>query len=515
VVYAGANDGMVHGFRSGSFDANNNYVDNSATPNDGQEVLSYVPGAVLQTIHNSTDGTLDYANSQYAHNWFVDATPDTDDLFYNNTWHTWLVGGLGPGGAAIYALDVTDPTQFSESNAKALVMGEWNSTTISCANASACGNSMGNTYGVPVIRRLHNGLWAIIFGNGYGSSTGDAGIFIVVLNSTDGSVKNTYYLSTGTTGSNGIGNVSPADLDGDHITDYVYAGDLLGNVWRFDLTSSNPSSWVAGSSPLFTVPGAQPITTKLQLAIVPTTNGLPRLMVDFGTGRRIPQTTTSAVQYMASTGSLFGIWDWNMAAWNSLSAAAGKFASLTAPQGITSAKLQTQTLSTPVAGVRDVTNNPICWAGSTTCSTGNNYFGWSIALLGTQEQLIFSPLMYQNAFLVNTTIPAQNSATSCTTATDTGYTMAVSVTSGGVLTGFFKNYSDTAAAGSQTNGVGTPFVVLAAGQAFMMTQTLGNGAGGGVAGKTPILCKPGDRTCEQGLNNVGATGKRVTWIERR
>ena len=55
-----------------------------------------------------------------------------------------------------------------------------------------------------------------------------------------------YYLSTGygsRTGTpNAIEFVSPADLDGDHITDYVYAGDILGNVWRFDLTDQNPSN---------------------------------------------------------------------------------------------------------------------------------------------------------------------------------------------------------------------------------------------------------------------------------
>jgi type IV pilus assembly protein PilY1 len=514
VVYAGSNDGMVHGSRSGSYDSNGNYVNNATTPNDGQEVLAYVPGAVLQTIHNSTDSTLDYANSQYAHNWFVDATPGTDDLYYNNVWHTWLVGGLGAGGAAIYALDVTDPTQFSEKKPASLVMGEWTSSTISCANASSCGQSMGNTYGVPVIRRLHNGQWAIIFGNGYGSSTGDAGIFIITLSSTDGTVQNIYYLSTGSS-SDGIGYVSPADLDGDHITDYVYAGDLLGNVWRFDLTSTNPSLWAAGSAPLFTVPGGQPITTKLQLAIVPQNSGLPRLMVDFGTGRKIPQTTTNAAQYMASAGNLYGIWDWNMGAWNAKSSAAGQLTSLPAPQSLTVSVLQSQALTTPVAGVRDVTSNPVCWAGSSTCSSGNNQFGWTIALPGAAEQVIFSPLMYQSAFLVNTTIPASYSTTSCTTATDTGYTMAVSVATGGVLTGFYKNYNDTSATGSQTNGSGTPFVVLVAGNAYMMTQTLGGGAGGGDPKKAPIVCKPGDRVCETSLKNAGATGRRVTWIERR
>ena len=105
VVYVGSDDGLVHGFESGSFDVNGNFV---STGNDGKEVLAYMPAAVVNTIHSSTS-TLDFSNSQYGHNFFVDATPATGDVFYGNQWHTLLVGGLGPGGAALYALDVTNP----------------------------------------------------------------------------------------------------------------------------------------------------------------------------------------------------------------------------------------------------------------------------------------------------------------------------------------------------------------------------------------------------------------------
>ena len=260
VVYAGSNDGFLHGFRSGSFDTGGNFVNNATTPNDGEEVIAYMPGFVAQDIHNPVDPTLDYANPQYSHNFFVDQTPDADDLFYAGSWHTWLVGGLGAGGAAIYALNVTDPSQFNETQAGNLVIGEWNSTTISCANVGACGNNLGNTYGVPIIRRLHDGKWGVIFGNGFGSASGDAGIFVMVVDpaNSQGAILATYYLSTNTavagcstatppTNCNGISSVSAADLDGDHITDYIYAGDLNGNVWRFDLTSAVESNWAASS----------------------------------------------------------------------------------------------------------------------------------------------------------------------------------------------------------------------------------------------------------------------------
>ena len=130
-------------------------------------------------------------------------------------------------------------TNFTEGNASSIVIGEWNPSSIACAIGANCGNNLGNTFGTPQIRRLHNGNWAVIFGNGFGSTSGDAGIYIMSIDSASGA-QTFYYLSTNTAGGNGIAYATPADMDGDHITDYVYAGDLLGNVWRFDLTSNNP-----------------------------------------------------------------------------------------------------------------------------------------------------------------------------------------------------------------------------------------------------------------------------------
>ena len=104
VAYVGSNDGMLHAFRAGSLDANGNVI-TTTYANDGYEALAYMPAAVVKTIHNSTTA-LDYSNTLYSHNWFVDAPPATGDIFYNNAWQTWLIGGLGPGGAAIYALKI-------------------------------------------------------------------------------------------------------------------------------------------------------------------------------------------------------------------------------------------------------------------------------------------------------------------------------------------------------------------------------------------------------------------------
>src|SRR6185437_1035335 len=215
-------------------------------------------------------------------------------------------GGLGAGGGAIYALDITDPATFSEGNAASLVIGEWFNGidgvqgAVSCAlNGAAnnvnCGQNLGDTYGTPLIRRLHDGHWGVIFGNGFGSRSGDAGIYVMDLDPS--TAKPTFfYLSTGqgtvaSPGGDGIASPAAVDLDGDKIVDYVYAGDLKGNLWRFDLTDPDPTKWVAGSQPLFSTPG-QPITTVPVVGGVVTAGGFRRVMVAFGTGQRIPTSGT-------------------------------------------------------------------------------------------------------------------------------------------------------------------------------------------------------------------------------
>ncbi len=532
VVFTGANDGFMHGFESGSFDVNGLYVNDAATPNDGKEVLAYMPAAVVNTIHNAVDGTLDFSGPQYSHNFYVDATPESDDLFYNGTWHTWLVGGLGAGGAAIYALDITDATNFAETNAANLVMGEWSSASISCANVGSCGNSMGNTYGTPLIRRLHDGKWALIFGNGFGSTSGDAGIFVMLLDSSGHTqAANTYYLSTNTAGTNnGIAYVTAADLDGDHITDYLYAGDLLGNLWRFDLTSGTESAWSASSTPMFSAPAGQPITTKVQVISVPQTAGPPRIMVDFGTGRKFPPTNLVPTSYQPGTQYLYGIWDWNVSNWNSksgtqyLSLASGTGAALT-PSNLESQTLtQVGSVAAGTAGL-DATSNTVCWQGSTACGSGNNQYGFAVALPGVQEQIVFNPLIYQSALIVNTSIPAVNSPSSCTVAHDTGDTIAISLVSGGNLgsagKGFFLNTTDTNAAGSQSNGTGTPFITQAGGNTFILTQSLGDGStnmsgGSGIGSGSSPNCTTGNPPiCQYHIPQASLVSKRLTWIQRR
>ena len=316
----------------------------------------------------------------------------------------------------------------------------------------------------------------------------------------------------GRSAKNGIAYVASADLDGDHVTDYVYAGDVFGNVWRFDLTSNTASNWSVGTGPLFSTPAGQPITTNVTVSSSLSKTGAPRVMVDFGTGQKLPQTTTNAATYASSTSqSLYGIWDWNMSAWNAKNST--QYASLSSPQTVNTSVLQAQTAtnvaggSGAISGYRTVTSNPVCWSGLTTCASGQNTkFGWKLALPGTNEQVIYSPTTANGLFVVNTTIPAVNNALTCDNQPPSGFTMAVMVDTGASPSkSFFADATNNfvAANGLVISGIGlsatgTPSFVSAMKKPYMINQTAT-----GVGSITQV--------------NPGASGigKRVNWIKLR
>ncbi|MDR3444583.1 MULTISPECIES: PilC/PilY family type IV pilus protein [unclassified Dyella] len=517
VVYVGSNDGYLHGFEAGSFTASGAFSDPTGTgvgSNDGKEVVGYMPYNVL------LNQAAQLTNPLGSHQYMVDATPGVGDLFYNNLWHTWLVGGVGTNGQEIYALDVTNPSNFTTAKAGSLVMGDWTAATLP---------HLGNTMGTPGVVRMHNGSWAIIFGNGLNSGM-SAGVYIGLVDSSKGTVT-FLFLDTGVgsnTVQNGIAYVTPVDLDDDGIMDYLYAGDLQGNVWRFDVTGSTAASWSVSNfpgsttstcsnskniqsgavvtttcSPLFTATTTtttgsttttipQPIATGIVTATIQT-NGVSRNMLYFGTGQQTPQTGSSAATYApTASGSsaasqqqtFYGIWDWNMSNWNTLSGT--QFAVQTGSPVISTSNLQVVTsTNTTVTGQGSIigyrtlsAGTTICWAGSSTCSpsTSNTLYGWMYNLPSTNEQIIYSPSIINGAVVVNTAIPPATSTTQCLANTQTGWTMAFDATSGGAYGQNFFSSVNNAASGVQANAVGTPTAVTYNGQVYLVSQTVTGGA---------------------------------------
>ena len=259
MLWVGANDGMLHGF----------------SVETGAELLAYVPQAMYEGNRLARLTAQDYN-----HHYFVDGSPTMGDVTFasDQQWHTVLVGGLNAGGKGIYALDVTDPSNFDESNASDIVLWE----------LSATGDfaELGYTFARPAVVKNTDGRWVAVFGNGYAGTSGHAVFYMVDIE--DGSLVSRVTLES-SSGDNGLSTVFPVDNNGDKTIDAMYAGDLQGNMWKLVPSTVSPGEWTAawGSTPLFRTPAdgsgyRQPITTQPDVGRHP--GGFAGNMVYFGTG---------------------------------------------------------------------------------------------------------------------------------------------------------------------------------------------------------------------------------------
>lgn len=451
VVYAGSNDGFLHGFRSGSYSAANQY---NQTDNDGREVLAYMPAAVLSRMYKPNQSNLDFSHAQYTHNFYNDAAPAIGDVFYQGKWHTWLMSGLGAGGNTVYALDITDPNSFS-GGAGTNVKGEWSYN----ANDPIWKN-LGNSYGTPVFGRFHDGNWGAVFGNGWCSSqdaangnctasTGPAGIYVMSINQADGK-PSFRFISTDVGGTaeapNGIAYVTPVDIDGDVIYDYAYAGDLKGNVWRFDLKANNSDIW-ATTKPqkIFTAQANQPISTKILASQVRGSNS--DVILNFGTGLRQEGYLGQETTYATGTQSLYGLRDSTVKSFPTGG---------TNTSQITLSQLEKQTVT---AGTNVLSTESANWATQT---------GWymnlsQVTMPGNTvayEQVIYNPILEAGKYLlVNTFINGSSPMLSCSVTNATGYTYPVSNITGAGLKGFWTGDFTGEAYRKQYDASGSPLLV--------------------------------------------------------
>lgn len=298
LVMVGANDGMLHAF-------------NAET---GSEKFAYVPSSLFKQrtgTPGDTPGLRHLTKRNYTHKYYVDGSIGVGDV-YASGWKTYAVGGLGAGGRGIYGLDITSPGSFSASDVL------WEITAPDTNDSSNNWNDLGYTYGPPVIARTQDDTWVAIFSNGYDSNTGRAALYIV--NATTGAFIKKIVVDTDTTADTTNGLSAPAVMvDANRRITYVYAGDLKGNLWKFDLTNTSSASWDAfktsgnGSSkvsvPLFTAKNSsnqlQPITSGLEIGSHPTSGGL---MIYFGTGKYF-ENADNTVGSSPQMQSFYGIWD--------------------------------------------------------------------------------------------------------------------------------------------------------------------------------------------------------------
>ena len=247
-VFVGANDGMLHAF-------------NAET---GRERFAYIPYSVYEQLKLRTDNN--YGSSFNPHKYSVDGQIFVGDAYVNGSWKTILVGTLGAGGKGIFALDVTNATDLSDTR----VLFDYHQ-----GNAP----QIGNITGTPIIAPMPDGSWAIVTGNGYNSEGGESQLVIIPLDGT----YTPQYIATGNAGNNGLS--EPAiSVGGGFLARYAYAGDLQGKMYKFNLETK------AVEYELFTAvdgENAQPITASPVLGINPyrkNASGQPSTMVYFGTG---------------------------------------------------------------------------------------------------------------------------------------------------------------------------------------------------------------------------------------
>lgn len=311
MVYVGANDGMLHGFDADT----------------GEERLAYVPRGVYNTLRESTTPGFAYKATVDGHPF----TADADLRRVGNTvlttpnWRTLLVGALGAGGRGYFVLDVTDPANVGTGNV--LIDRTF---AAEATGTQVPHGDIGHLHAPAVtdgpltqrseqIVKLNDGRWAVVLGNGVNSANerpvlliqyldGDRALRPIVANSTNGA-------------GNGLGPARPIDIDGNGTADVVYAGDLKGQLWKFNLSNTDPTKWGvavwdgsgatcsnattcqpflrASDSDNATVP--QPITT----AVAWMPHPLGGIQLLFGTGQLLQPTdpANKAVQ------TVYSVWD--------------------------------------------------------------------------------------------------------------------------------------------------------------------------------------------------------------
>lgn len=354
MLYVGANDGMLHAFNAAN----------------GIESFAYVPNAVIPNLSK-------LSNPDYQHLYYVDGSSNSGDAYLGSAWKTVLLGTLGAGGKAVFALDITDPDSFGASK----VMWEY-------TDAADLGFIMGRAQ----VARMKDGNWYAVFGNGYNSTSGEAVLYLVPLDRSLGlpAIK----IRTGVLTDNGLSEPALLDTDGDRITDTIYAGDLKGNLWKFDVSATNASTWTNTSNrlKLFTATDAssasQPITGPLEIGAAPA--GASGYMIYFGTGKYLGNTDIGNI----ATQTAYGILDSGTA----ISGRGDLVSQSFVYEGVRS--------PTDSSQIRVVSNNTVAYSGPSAKR------GWYLDLLSPispfslGERIVSAPLLRFGRVILTSIVPS-------------------------------------------------------------------------------------------------------------
>lgn len=425
LLWVGANDGMLHAF----------------TPDKGAEVFAYVPGVLANRLaeiplQRQTDASISVTTklggSAFVTGtetkpdgtiWpYVDGSPFTGEVSLGtysasstaSAWHTYLFSSLGRGGRGVFALDVTNVSnlQSGESNASSLFKWQFTSDDDNDLGYIANDFPRNESTRQPMpIAKLNNGKFAYLLGNGYKSTNGNASLFILFADGPSGTggawVKGTDYIEiTADVGpGNGLSQVMWQDVDSNGTADVVYAGDLLGNLWKFDLSDTSSAKWAVAyksgtvNKPLFTAKSGTSGTgtSRLPITTIPqyVYGAFDGPVILFGTGNAFE---TADYPSTGVSQRVFGIWD----------RPAFKSGGRTLP-----------TDSTTLAGrtLTRQTDGSITLTGTAATVDWTTQDGWYATLPGSSEIMLADPSVRART-LVFTTIRPPQSGTYCTTRPD-------------------------------------------------------------------------------------------------
>lgn len=258
-LYIGGNGGMLH-----AFDART-----------GRERWAFVPNKVIRNLGRLTTPQFNFVPT-------VNGSPAVADVYFGaGGWKTVLVGTLGLGGQAVFALDVTDPAspeplwEFTDAHAR----------------------NLGYTYGQPRITRLRDGRWVAIISGGYNSQSrvdqairglpplpqpqeddatvGDGRGALFVLDIATGAIVHEFQLPSG---NDGLAQATVGEYGNNFQADFAVAGDLNGNLWRFGLGEDD---W-GEIKHVFVGSSTRPITSAPRVFPDPSTG---KALFVFGTGK--------------------------------------------------------------------------------------------------------------------------------------------------------------------------------------------------------------------------------------
>lgn len=338
-VYVGGNDGMLHAF-------------DAAT---GVEKFAYVPSMLF------ANGKLKALSSKdsIGMNYTVDAPLAIGKVGAA----TWLFAGLGAGAKGLFALDISNPSPSSESGAAA--MAKWEITPASTGYAN-----LGHVMSAVKVVKLNGGETALLVPNGLNSTNKVSSLFVI--RASDGVLLKEISAGAVSTIDNGLGAIAAVDRDGNGTVDLVYAGDLQGMLWKFDLSSTT----LPNSGTVIFTPDA---STTRPITAAPSVSAHPQggMLVNFGTGR----VYTDADLTSTESDYLYGIWD---------------------KGAVTSSSLVVQTLTThsvvtPAVIARTASSNAVNYDGANK--------GWRITL-GPGERLVGGDTLTDGGrYTVTTTVP--------------------------------------------------------------------------------------------------------------